>query len=272
MDKLISIDFESILGFFKNPQFNGEKESKSYGFDCIHRLAIFGMLGSLVGLKGIRVEQNQKTFELPEFYQKLCNIKIGIQILNENGIKKEWFKINSSSGLFSKEDGGILMINYDTIIKPKYRIYLKLNLNNQYENDIYDILKNDYIGCFGDIYMGKSPLNITRSNFMEHDNYTFVKSPKNVKILTLFKGEYQKVIKPLKGVDSNNKYEINYLFEKNSIINYEREIVLPVSYTNDGDKFKYDEFEEFNYTNKTINITSEEDFIKINENDYIYLF
>lgn len=267
MKKLISIDMSSDCGFFKNPQFNGEKDDKNYGFDSIHKLSIFGMCGSMLGLSGIRSRIKADTFEESEYYEKLKHIKIGISILSD--IKKEWIVNNSHSGMFNS--GGNLIIRYDTLISPKYRIYFILDTTNEYEKKLYDILSNNFIGHFGTIHFGKSNHIVERTNFKEY-SYILADNKFEGFIKTLFDGSYK--LYSSRFDKNKNKYDISFLYEnKNATKTYERNVSLPVSLKKDRNKFKYDSYVDFIHTNKKIITEGIELFILDNtENEAIYLF
>lgn len=262
MDRIISIDLKSNLGFFKNPQFNGEKESKYYGFDSIHKNAILGIFGSLLGLRGISDIKN-KVF--PEYYEKLSHLKIGIKLLNPE-IKKEWFQINSSSGMFSKQEGGNLLLNYQILCNPEYRIFLLIDDDNPLEKKLYSILKDDLIGHFGDICFGKSVYVAERDNFQEY-SYSKIEFHEGI-IETLFKGEYN--LKVNRFDKNSNEYNLGFLFGNNEQVKYERFIDLPSSLEEYNNKVRYSRYEQFVHTNKEIHIKNN-NLYQI-DNDVIYLF
>jgi len=266
--KLVSIDLESNCGFFKNPQFNGEINAKHYSFDSIHKPAILGILGSLIGLRGIRKYDYDTEYNIPEYYTKLKHIPIGISI--KNPIKKEWEVINSSSGMFSKELGGNLNLNYHLLVNPKYTIYLLLDTNNENEAEIYDILKNNYIGYFGDSYFGKSSFIVERTNFQEYEYETLEKYEGVID--TLFMGDYK-----TKGrSNKNSKFELSYIFENDDTVNtrYERNVSLPIEYEADSkDTIRYSSYIDFVFTNKSVIFENKsETLFQINNNNVIYLF
>lgn len=259
-NKIISIDLRSDFAFFKNPQFNGEINSKQYSFDCIHKISIMGILGRIIGLKGLKNSENM----FPEFYEKLKGIEIGIKIINP--IRKIWETTNSSSALFSKESGGNLTIKRELLVKPKYRIYLKLNLENKIDNIIYDSLKKNKIPYFGYIYFGRSKFKIIKNNFTEY-NYT-KQDNFSGNVETIFKSSYEIEKTILDNTEKDSIYNVGYIFEKNSTDKYERNISIPTKLKNLYKKeIGYESFDEFTLTNKKviINETKDENIYKIDD-------
>ena len=266
--KLVSIDIESELAFFKNPQFNGEIDSMNYSFESIHRPALLGMFGSLLGLGGIK-DDGLEGSVFPEYYDLLGDISISISILTD--IRKQKITINSHNGLFSKEPGGVLNLHYDMLIKPKYRIYVLLDMGNQYHADLYNILKNNLCGYFGEIYMGKSFCVATRSNFRE---YTYEKINEYEGIVaSLFLGEYEYMEDDYGNIDEHSEYVMSFLFETyNDDILHERHISLPLGLEriDNTDEIRYSKFIEYKNTNKNILIKST-NLYKLNNGDVVYM-
>ncbi len=266
MKKIISIDLKSDFAFFKNPEFNGELESKHYSFDSIHKLSLLGIFGSLVGLGGIRYTEGDNF--LPEYYNTFKYLKIGIRNINDR-IEKTWIKINSGSGLYSKEPGGVLNLDYHVIINPNYRIYVLLDTDNEKENELYSVLKDNLSGYFGSIHFGKSYFIISRENFKEYDFYKKEDVFEGV-VNTIFECEYK--LKTSRFDKNENINVLGFLFEKNSNIKYERMISLPKEYIKlKNGKNKYDKYKEFVFTNKEI-VAKSDNFYILNNNECVYLF
>lgn len=71
--------------FFKRPEVN---TYYYYTFGNIHKVALLGMFGAILGYHGYN-----NTIELPEFYQKLKDIKISILPQNKRVIFQRKFNI-----------------------------------------------------------------------------------------------------------------------------------------------------------------------------------
>lgn len=264
MKKLVSIDLSSELGFFKNPQFNGEIDNNSYSFDSIHKLAIYGLLGRLIGLRGVN-NPTDTTSIFPEYYDKLKDIKIGISVLDT--IKKDWICTTSSSGLYSndaKKVGQTLIMNKNVIVNPNYRLYLQLELENEDHNSIYKSLKDNLEPYFGYLYFGKSSFMVERNNFQEY-NFKKVDTFTGI-IKTLFRSEYD-IPRSRRENNIDNVYDIGFIFDKSKEVIYQRKVSLPIDYIQRKNKsISYGKFVEFIMTNKKVkidNVNNDEEILEL---------
>jgi hypothetical protein len=225
-----------------------------------------GIFGSLLGLGGIKNKSIEGSV-FPEYYDLLNHIPMGIMILEE--INKTWICLNSSSGLFSNEEGGNLQLKYDIIKNPKYRIYILLDISNEVDKNLYTILKEDHFGYFGEIYFGKSPYIIKRSDFSEY-SYENISHHEGI-LNSIFLGEYNLVDSGWSN-NSDSKFNLSFLFENTKkSINFERNISLPIGLKEDGKYVRYSDILDFRFTNKEVLIFSK-NLYKINNEHVIYLF
>lgn len=136
--KLISVDFKSQFGFLKKIDTNA---GIYFTYNILHKPALMGILGAIVGLKGI-YQAYPNPVRTAEYWENLGKIKIGIQPLNhKKGLfDKVVVTYNNSVGYANKD--GNLIISEQILISPSYRVYLKLDLDNEYENNLYENLKN----------------------------------------------------------------------------------------------------------------------------------
>lgn len=142
--KLISIDIQADFGFFRKPDANN---TIHLSYNIIHKPAVLGILGAIIGLKGY-----VKKGEFPEYYTILEDLKVGIQPLDSDkgNYLKTNIKYSNTIGYANKQTN--YLTEELTLVKPKYRIYLLLNLNDEYNNRILDYLregKSEYIPYFG---------------------------------------------------------------------------------------------------------------------------
>ncbi len=108
--------------FFKNPDVNAYNY---YTFGHIHKVALIGMLGAIMGYGGYN--QMKKEDELPEFYQKLKNLQISVMPLCKKGrFNKKIVEFNNSVGYASKEQGGNLIIKQQWLEEPEWNIYIAI--------------------------------------------------------------------------------------------------------------------------------------------------
>ena len=106
--------------FFKKPEVN------TYGYFTygqIHKVALLGILGAIVGYKGYG-----HNGVYPEFYEKLKDLKISIVPGNPQGyIQKKMQMFNNTVGYASQELGGNLIVREQWLENPIWDIYILLN-------------------------------------------------------------------------------------------------------------------------------------------------
>lgn len=175
--KIISVDFKSQFGFLKKIDTN---VGIYFTYNIIHKPALIGILGAIIGLKGI-YQAYPNSVMSSEYWEKLQKIKIGIQPINhKKGLfDKTVVTYNNSVG-YANDDGN-LIVSEQILISPSYRVYLKLDLNNQYENQLYENLKNQesvYIPYLGkndfQLWWDKNSINETEKfteNYIPTESY-----------------------------------------------------------------------------------------------------
>ena len=146
MQKLISIDLKADFGFFRKPDVNS---GINLSYNMLHKPALLGILGAIIGLEGYK-----KLGELPEYYQKLKDLKVGIEPLEDfherGNFKKTVIKYSNTIGYANK--GTNYLTEEATLIKPAYRVYLLLELENKDQEKLYDYLRDgkaEYLPYFG---------------------------------------------------------------------------------------------------------------------------
>lgn len=142
------------LAFFKKPDVNAKYY---YTYNNIHKVALLGLLGAILGLKGYRNNLlfGEEKAEYPEFYEKLFPLKISIIPNSERGyFTKKMQYFNNSVGYASKEEGGNLMVFEQWLENPSWTVYL-LN-DGAVDKNIWDKLcdyllngKSTYIPYLG---------------------------------------------------------------------------------------------------------------------------
>jgi len=165
--KLVSIDFKAQFGFLKKPDTN---EGIYFTYNIIHKPALLGILGAIVGLEGY-YQAYVKNKSFPQYWEKFESIKIAIEPLNSDKgtYNKTIVKYNNSVG-YANLDGGTLIITEQILIAPNFRIYIKLNLENEIEKQLYENLKNDISEFIP--YFGKNDFQLWWENFFETENFT----------------------------------------------------------------------------------------------------
>ncbi|NFN86779.1 type I-B CRISPR-associated protein Cas5 [Clostridium sporogenes] len=158
---VLKFNLKGRTAFFKKPEVN---TFFYFTYGNIHKVALLGILGSILGLKGYN-DQNEKD-KYPEFYEKLKDIRIGIVPMNKEGyIPKKIQTFNNSVGYASKEQGGNLIIKEQWLEDPEWEIYilLKEDIENQLKDNILDrnfkfipyLGKNDHITTIENIELIK---------------------------------------------------------------------------------------------------------------------
>lgn len=168
---LVSIDLQSDFGFFRKPETNS---TLNVSYNVLHKPAVLGFMGAIIGLKGYQTKG-----ELPEYYKKLKDIKIGIAPLDhENGnFTKTPIKYSNTVGYANKD--GTFLTEELTLVAPKYRVFLMLNDSVEEQKQLLKNLeggKSEFIPYFGknefsawwnkdsfEIYEFKEPENIKES-------------------------------------------------------------------------------------------------------------
>lgn len=255
--KLISFDLKAEMGFFKKPDIN---DGIYLTYNMLHKPALLGILGAVLGLHGF--EENSK---LPEYYEKLNHLKIGIQPLNSsNGnFEKEIVSYNNGTGFASMEEGGNLIVTEQILLKPEYRCFLLLDIGNELECKLLDNIiayKAEYLP-----YLGKNDFSAWWTNAIVYDKCELFNFDMDFKVVSLFaktEAVSKHVAKAMMGMMAK-KAECPFMyFEK-----------LPIAY--DEDLFQYI-YADFVYSNakfeKGMNMSEAGQFYVINDKDIIQLF
>ncbi len=141
---LVSFDLKGNFGFFRKPETNN---TLNVSYNMLHKPALLGLLGAIIGLKGY-----QKKGELPEYYQKLSKIKVGIEPLNHDkgNFTKTPIKYSNTVGYGNK--GTTFLTEELTLISPQYRVFLLLDIDKQEQEQLLENLKGcrtEFIPYFG---------------------------------------------------------------------------------------------------------------------------
>lgn len=238
--KLVSFDIESHFGFFRKPDANN---TLSVSYNIIHRPAVLGVLGAIIGLEGYKEKG-----KFPEYHEKLNHIKIGITPLNhqQGNYLKTPIKYSNAVGYANK--GTTLLTEELTLIAPKYRVFLLLDSDNHEEALLLEnlrLFRTEFIP-----YFGKNEFNAWWSNFKHYENTPLkVSSPLIGKVLTLF--IRRQIVK-----DQLQKSDLSFLdmmdeegFDEEFFIYFER---LPVDFDKELIQYKMEEMVYTNYNLKNL--------------------
>jgi len=220
MKKLISFTIEAEFGMFKKPDIN-DKIFVSY--NMIHKPYLLGILGAIMGYVGHN--QNNDKSKMPEYYEKLKDIRVAIAPSSKNGgiFKKEFIIFNNTT------NGKIANITEQTLVNPAYRIYLELD-------DIKDeklITKLENNEAVFPPYMGKNEFSLWWDNFRVHNKFDKIETKEKFKVVSIIKREQNFKVKGTGYKERTTNYF--YLFER-----------LPIGFDEQLKQYKY---HDFLYTN-----------------------
>jgi CRISPR-associated protein Cas5h len=233
---IISFDLRADFACFKKPDIN---EGTILTFNSLHKPALLGVLGAVVGLKGYN-----KKGEFPEYYQAFKDLPIGIEPIegfHEKGnFSKTNIKYTNTVGYANAD--GTLIITEQTLIKPAFRCYIMVDDEIEHQAILKErILKGESVYL---PYLGKNEFSAwwDIETVKEYQFSTF--SPKaDFTIDSMFIREYpisQQKVKP--------KFSLSALKMQNmaSFMYFER---LPIGF--DEKLFQY-QLAEFAFTDWTL--------------------
>ena len=258
MLETIKFELSSRMAIIKKPDSN----ETYYTYTFPHKIMIYGILGAIIGLNGYNYYSLKKCLkedveELPEFYSKLCNLKIAIvPYIDNKNFKKKIQSFNNSVGYASQEQGNNLIVKEQCLENPKWDIYIMNNNSDEY-NKIKEYLLNrkcEYIP-----YIGKN------------DHFA------NIKNIEVFNIE-----------SKSNSEKIDSIFDKDILEDYiddfdemftagftgkkdEKYEYIEVNPTKLNEKIGYTNFKQFIFTNKSLKIKENSDLFSVN-GKIIYYF
>lgn len=214
--KALRFDISGKTAFFKNPDINVEINPT---FNHIHKPALLGLLGAILGLKGLSDKK-----ELPEYYEKLKDLEISIVP------EKEFFEtklqtFNNTTGFGNKSQN--LIINQIWLNNPKWTIYIKLN--NPYANKIKDSLLNKkaiyypYLGS-NDHFCNIDNVDIIELEKINIDKINSLVCEKDIELLNK-KGIFFKELEPVGYNEKTFNYNYKTMIKTDFKIKTDKEIL-----------------------------------------------
>lgn len=176
MDKLVSIDLKSDFGFFRKPDANN---TINLSYNMLHKPALLGIFGAIVGLEGYKEKGKP-----PQYYEVFKNLKIGIEPLDheKGNFQKTVIKYSNTVGYANS--GSTYLTEEATLIKPSYRVYALLDLEDENQHLLFEYLKQgkaEYLP-----YFGKNEFAAWWENFQDYDYQAIEQPLGDFKIKTLF--------------------------------------------------------------------------------------
>lgn len=235
---IISFDLRADFACFKKPDIN---EGTILTFNCLHKPALLGILGAIVGLKGY-----SKKGEFPEYYQAFKDLPIGIEPIEGYHEKGNFSKTNikyTNTVGYANADG-TLIITEQTLIKPAFRCYIMIDDKIDHQAILKDrIFKGESIYL---PYLGKNEFSASWDiDTVKEYQFDEVKELTNsYEVSSLFiksfvvKDSMAEVSEEFNFLDMNEPKEIFVYFER-----------LPIGF--DNKLFQY-QLEKFSFTNVNI--------------------
>ncbi|RRD39070.1 type I-B CRISPR-associated protein Cas5 [Leptotrichia sp. OH3620_COT-345] len=240
-EQAVKFTLKGKTAFFKQPDVNSYVY---FTYGHIHKIALLGIFGSILGLKGYN--QQGKKNKFPEFYEKLKEIEVSI-IPKISYIPKSLQVFNNSVGYASKEEGGNLIVKEQWLVNPEWAVYLKVNDENEILKELKERLLN-YRFIFNP-YLGKNDHFATIEN-TEILNLKIYEDVENIEqIDSIFPSEI------IEKIDNQRKADI-----------FKYEEFLPVSLNSQTNHYEY---EKLCFTNNDVELCKEVKLYSV-ENKIIY--
>lgn len=176
--KLISFDLKADFAFFRKPDTNA---TINLSYNIIHRPAILGILGAIIGLEGYKEKG-----EWPQYYEALKDVGVGIEPLNHDkgNYAKTSIKYSNTVGYANK--GSNLLPEELTLVNPEYRLFLLLDEKKELHQKLSNYIQSgnaEYIP-----YLGKNEFSAwwNPTSYKEYHFSEKVIGDESVKIQTIF--------------------------------------------------------------------------------------
>lgn len=130
--RALRFELKGATAFFKKPDVNS---FAYFTYSHIHKVALFGMLGAILGLGGYMkqyeenhpLNQNRKkeTQTYPEFYEVFKRTRVSVVPHGDRGYFTKKIQIfNNTVGYASQENGRILNVREQWLENPHWTIYV----------------------------------------------------------------------------------------------------------------------------------------------------
>ncbi len=158
--KAFKFTLSGKTAFFKTPDVNAYMYF-SYGH--IHRVALLGVFGAIMGYSGYGGDPKR---ELPEFYEKLRDIKVSVLPNSSDGIfSRKIQNFNNSTAFASREEGGNLIVKQIWLEDVSWDIYFLVD--SEISTELANRIFNNR--CTFIPYLGSNDhlANITNAEYVE---------------------------------------------------------------------------------------------------------
>ena len=228
--KVLKFTLSGRTAFFKKPDVNSYYY---FTYGNIHKIALLGILGSILGYKGYNQQKHDKEAVYPEFYEKLRGVRVSIVPKRPKGyIPKKIQTFNNSVGYASKEKGGNLIVKEQWLEDPAWDIYILIEgereeelarrtINKEFQYIPY-LGKNDHIANITDVDLIEDVIKLDNTDkidslfikdYFEYQDYEDDPFEIDVEYIPIFK--YQEML-PIALEETTNKYELKTFVYTNS--------------------------------------------------------
>ncbi|SDB96167.1 type I-B CRISPR-associated protein Cas5b [Geotoga petraea] len=236
--KALKFNLSGKTAFFKKPDVN---QYAYYTYNNIHKIALLGVFGAIIGLKGYNQQKKEK---YPEFYEKLKDFKISI-VPKKKYFDKKIQIFNNTVGYASQEANNILNVREQWLEEPEWDIYILENQSQEYEKIENFLLnkKTEYIPYLGKNDHSADIKDVEKVNLSKEEKINHIDSIFLEKICELgiypYDDENEYILKEKQPIKLNEMYNF-YEFENTIYTNLEIEKLKNGSdvYT-DGEKILY---------------------------------
>ncbi len=260
MKKLISFIIKAEKGFLKKPDIN---EGIYLTYNMIHKPALLGILGAIIGLNGYK-----KNEELPEYYLKLKGIPVGVKPVGaeKGNFQKTKITYNNTTGFASNEAGGNLIVTEQTLIKPAYKIYLLLDMENDNEAKLYQNIKEQIAEYLP--YLGKNDYSLwwDKEEVEEYNWLRLNDFSESFNIHSIFIKEESVRESKVDITENFDLFDSSILSGEKQFVSFER---LPVDFNEKLFQYNY---MDFAYSNLKFKASSKfSNIYKLNTGEYVQL-
>lgn len=148
MNEIIKFTLSGYGATFTKPYFNSYQAT----YNHIHKVAILGLLGAVIGLdKTELIFNDKKEYSLPRFYKELSSLKVSI-VPSEPLFFKAKPTISETTGFFNAKENFLSEI--EELINPSWDIYLLNEGDCEHFEKIKEMLLKKY--SVYDLYLGKN--------------------------------------------------------------------------------------------------------------------
>ena len=162
-------------------------------FNLLHRPALLGLLGAIGGLRGYEGKDHK-----PEYLDVLGDVRVGIAPIHfdeeltrhdKGNFQKTVIKYSNTVGYANANEtgksGANLLITEQTLVRPAYRCFVVLNMDDEIQLEIYNRIKR--MEAYYLPYLGKNECLANWTNVMEWDTFrSFSPSEKEFSITSCF--------------------------------------------------------------------------------------